>query len=101
MPLAEQCMALGLEFVEIKRKNPATPLGEGLTYFQEKGYEGAYCKSGPLLMLLRAVLLDLLENLNLFKSRKDATVRRFEDLLIIHKNDLSPAEKGDFAHPNR
>lgn len=85
LPLAEQCLQLDITH----EKLGGLPYGrkpeiDALKHFSAQGFVGAYCEGGPVLLLIKAAALDVLEQFN-FRGRRDACTRFTEAQLLIYK----------------
>lgn len=87
--LNEQCEELCFELVKKKAILKTTPEQEALSYCRGKGYEGAFCEGGAILLLLKSMCLNKLIELNEL-GRNDTYTRFFEALIKISedKTDL-------------
>lgn len=85
LPLAEQCLQLGITHQTIEDlpygKKPEI---DALNHFLAQGFTGAYCEGGPVLLLIRAAALEVLAQFN-FRGRSDACTRFTEAQLTIYK----------------
>lgn len=86
LQLVEQCQLLGIKYeclrdLEFNRH----PEYAAWCYYTSRGFSGAYCEGGPILLLIRAAALDVLAHNNTFGSRKDACSRFTEAQLTIHQ----------------
>jgi hypothetical protein len=88
LPLEEQCHLLGVAHEKLPSLGRSDhPELEVWRYFSSRGFRGAYCEGGPVLLLIRAAALDLLARINTFQSRQDACQRFTEAQLTIHKEN--------------
>lgn len=83
MSLIKQCEKLSLQYEEVELNYSGRPEKAALEFFEEQGYVG-YCNEGSLILnVLKALMLDKLAELNIFKDRGDACSRYLEAQLTI------------------
>ncbi|CAH2030631.1 hypothetical protein [Trichlorobacter ammonificans] len=86
LPLEEQCQYLGITYQKLPGLEfKGNPELAAWRYFSSQGYVGGYCEGGPILLLIRAAALEVLTNINTFKSREDACTRATEAQFTIHR----------------
>lgn len=86
--LEQQCKNLSLELHEINFQYEGAPEPALLKYFESLGYRGSYVEGATILIVLKALMLDVLAENNLFQDRKDACCRYLEAQLCILKDKL-------------
>lgn len=87
MLLSEQCEILKIDLVDIKLEFTGCPEPAALQYFEKEGYIGSCNEGTMMLTILKALMLDKLSELNLFKDRNDACCRYLEaQFTILEKN---------------
>jgi hypothetical protein len=90
-----QCEELGIRLEQIitmkegknwiiNNNKCRSPEDAALAYFKLKGYSGSKGEGRTLLLMFKAITLDLLDSINIFKDRQDAIRRYFEAQCIIH-----------------
>jgi len=84
--LDKQCEELCFELLELKRILKTSPEQEAFSFYQEQGYNGAYCEGGAILLLLKSMCLNKLIELNSL-GRSDTYTRFFEALIEINKDN--------------
>lgn len=89
MNLSQQCQKLSLELIEINLNFQGTPELAALQYFQKEGYVGSILEGNFILTILKALMLDKLEEYNLFHDRKDARIRALSAQFVINKEYLN------------
>ena len=88
--LNNQCRELGLLLEELSYQYTSSPEIAAYEYFSQCGYVGAFCEGGFILTVIKALCLDKLAQLNIFKSRDDACTRFLEaQFTILGKNHES------------
>jgi len=86
MSLKEQCKELSIDFSEIILQYDKSPEFALLKYFENLGYIGSFSEGHLLLNVLKALVLNKLEEYNTFQSREDACVRFLSAQLEINKH---------------
>jgi hypothetical protein len=86
MKLKEQCKELSISFSEITLQYDKNPEFALLEYFNKLGYIGSFSEGHLLLNVLKALVLNKLEEYNIFQSREDACVRFLSAQLETNKN---------------
>lgn len=82
--LEKQCQVLHLPLNEITVPRKGKVEIAALDYFRSQGYEGSFCEGGAILIILKALCLQKLIEVNTFSSREDACKRYLEAQLSIH-----------------
>lgn len=86
LPLEEQCRLLEISYEKLPGLDfRGHPEFAAWRYFSSLGYKGGYCEGGVVLLLIRAAALDILADINTFRSRQDACTRFTEAQLTIQK----------------
>ena len=88
MSLEKQCAKLSLPLKEIKLDYSGKPEPALLSYFEAQGYTGSFIEGYTLLTVLKALMLDMLSELNSFDDRSDACARYLEAQFVILEDDL-------------
>lgn len=90
MRLSKQCTELSLNLIEIymNYKNTSPELA-ALKYFEKQGYIGSTLEGNFILIILKALMLDKLEEYNTFKDRKDARLRALSAQFVINQNNIN------------
>jgi hypothetical protein len=86
--LKKQCKKLELSLNEMVLQYDSQPEIAAYHYFSDKGYTGSFCEGGLILIVIKAMCLDALVELNTFNSRKDACQRYLEAQFTILENSL-------------
>jgi len=84
LPLRKQCDALGLPLIAMAVRDASVLEFSACMAFREAGYVGSWCEGGAMLVLFKALCLDVLAELNARGSRADACTRFLEAQLTIH-----------------
>lgn len=88
MTLTEQCELLKLDLIDIKLKYSGYPEPAALQYFEQNGYIGTCNEGTMILTILKALMLDKLSELNIFRDRNDACCRYLEAQFTILENNI-------------
>lgn len=99
MPLVKQCKEINIQLNEISLNYTGRPEQALLMHFESQGYIGSYHEGGSVFTILKAFMLDKLEELNTFKSREDACNRYLEAQLTILSNDIEYLVKSIHSTP--
>ncbi|MBU2617539.1 MAG: VRR-NUC domain-containing protein [Euryarchaeota archaeon] len=92
LSLNNQCRELGLPLEELSYQSTSKPEIAAYKYFSERGYVGDFQEGDIILMVIQALCLDELTELNPEKSREDACrflKAQFYDF-ELKKKDLEP-----------
>lgn len=85
LPLSRQCALLGIEFEEIELpRDSAGPEALAYSYFLKKKYKGICAEGTPILLLIKAAILDFVSEQSSFESREDCCRRYTEAHLQVH-----------------
>jgi len=75
IPLIKQCSEISLDYELINLSFNGKPELALLAYYQSLGFIGISSEGMGILMALKALMLDVLEKYNIFKSRQDSCTR--------------------------
>lgn len=89
MNLSRQCQELSLDLIQINLNYQGAPELAALQYFQNEGYVGSVHEGDFILTVLKALILDKLEEYNLFHDRKDACIRALSAQFVMNKEYLN------------
>lgn len=88
MKLSNQCQELSVDLIEIHLNYQDSPELVALQHFQQEGYIGSILEGNFILIVLKALMLDILEKYNIFHDRKDARIRELSAQFLINKDNL-------------
>lgn len=91
--LEEQCELLSLRIKKVNVDSLQEPEITALYKLSKQGFVGTSCEGGSILIVLKALALETLVNLNPFNSRQDACKRFLEAQFKILKEHKSPILK--------
>jgi hypothetical protein len=86
--LQKQCDSIDLDYHEINLSYLKKPEKALLKYFEKQGYIGSFNEGFDVQILLKALMLDKLEEYNTFKCRQDACCRYLSAQFVILENHI-------------
>lgn len=89
MKLSHQCQELSLDLIEIHLNYQGSPELAALQHFQQEGYIGSILEGDFILTVVKALILDKLEEYSSFYSRKDACVGFLHGQLVVNQNNIA------------
>ena len=89
-PLNKQCISMNIGYAKIELPTSSlSPEFAALKYFSEKGYRGISAEGTPILLLIKATILDFLAKNSEFETREDCCRRYTEAHLQRHLDKRS------------